>query len=152
MLIANQHQPHGANCSISGGAGVEAIKEQQAQIDELKNLIMSIEENCCKNNLKSASLTTETTGIIRNIAQLDQNIPNPFNKTTQIGCFIPDGSNSTVLYIYNMQGTQLKQYNINGSGSKSLVIDENSFVPGMYLYSLVIDGKEIDTKRMILTK
>jgi hypothetical protein len=31
-------------------------------------------------------------------------------------------------------------------------INGNSFEPGMYLYALVIDGKEVDTKRMILTK
>ena len=132
---------------------VEAIKEQQVQIEELKGKIISIEENCCKNNVKSASLATEITNdITENQAQLDQNIPNPFSKETKIGCFIPDGSNSSVLYIYNMQGAQLQQYNLNGKGKQQVTINGNSFVPGMYLYSLVIDGKEIDTKRMILTK
>jgi hypothetical protein len=28
----------------------------------------------------------------------------------------------------------------------------NKFVLGMYLYLLFVDGKEVDTKRMILTK
>jgi len=128
---------------------VEAMKEQQAQIDELKTMV----ENCCKNNLKSASLAIEPSNdIIQNTAQLDQNIPNPFSKETKIGCFIPDESNSSVLYIYNMQGTQLQQYNLTAKGKQEITINGNSFVPGMYLYSLVIDGKEIDTKRMILTK
>ena len=51
-----------------------------------------------------------------------------------------------------MQGTQLQQYNLTAKGKQEITINGNSFVPGMYLYSLVIDGKEIDTKRMILTK
>ena len=51
-----------------------------------------------------------------------------------------------------MNGTQLQQYNISGKGKQSVMIDGNSFQPGMYLYALVIDGQEDDTKRMILTK
>lgn len=98
------------------------------------------------------SLLTSVPIIAENNAQLDQNIPNPFSKETRIGCFIPEGSGNSVLYIYNMNGTQLKQYNINGLGKQSVTINGSSFEPGMYLYTLVIDGKEVDTKRMILTK
>ena len=47
---------------------------------------------------------------------------------------------------------QLQQYNITGKGKQTVTINGNSFEPGMYLYALVIDGKEVDTKRMILTK
>lgn len=125
---------------------VEAIKEQQAQIKTLSAQI----EDCCKNNsLKSASIATGTT---ENKAKLDQNIPNPFSKETRIGCFIPDDATTSILYIYNMNGVQLQQYNLNGKGEQTVTINGNSFVPGMYLYALVIDSKEIDTKRMILTK
>ena len=134
------------------GLLVEAIKEQQAQISALNAQITSIEENCCNNNTKNASITTEIhNSNTANSAQLDQNIPNPFSKETKIGCFIPDGSISSVLHIYNMQGTQLQQYNLKGNGKQEVPINGNSFVPGMYLYTLVIDGKEIDTKRMIIT-
>lgn len=45
-----------------------------------------------------------------------------------------------------------QQYNINGKGKQTVAINGNSLAAGMYLYSLVIDGKEVDTKRMILTK
>jgi hypothetical protein len=31
-------------------------------------------------------------------------------------------------------------------------IQGSEFQAGMYLYSLIADGKEVDTKRMILTK
>jgi len=124
---------------------VEAIKEQQKKIEEL--------ESCCKTNLKSASLSTGTTSnLAENVASLDQNVPNPFSQETRIGCTIPETSNASVLYIYNMNGTQLQQYSITGKGKQSVTINGNSFDPGMYLYALVIDGMEVDTKRMILTK
>lgn len=51
-----------------------------------------------------------------------------------------------------MNGTQLQQYSITGTGKQTVAISGNSFQAGMYLYALVIDGKEVDTKRMILTK
>jgi len=31
-------------------------------------------------------------------------------------------------------------------------IEGNTMEPGMYLYTLIADGKEVDTKKMILTK
>jgi len=33
-----------------------------------------------------------------------------------------------------------------------ITIAGNDLTPGMYLYSLFVDGNEIDTKRMILTQ
>jgi hypothetical protein len=132
---------------------VEALKEQQLQIEELKSRANSFEANCCNIGLKSALITSGTADDMReNKAQLDQNIPNPFSQETKIGCFIPEMSGTSVLYVYNMNGTQLQQYSINSKGKQTVTISGNSFEPGMYLYALVVDGKEVDTKRMILTK
>lgn len=125
---------------------VEAIKELQEKVE-------TIENNCCNNSssLKNASIGTSTT-LTQYKAKLDQNIPNPFSQETRIDCFIPEGSNKSVLYIYNMNGTQLQQYSINGLGDQSVTISGNTLEAGMYIYALVIDGREVDTKRMILTK
>lgn len=130
---------------------IEAVKNQQAQIEILKSTIASIEANCCTGNLKSASIANEA-ALTEKVAQLNQNIPNPFNKETRIDCFIPATSGNSILYIYNMNGMQLQQFRINGKGEQSITINGNSLEPGMYLYALVIDGREVDTKRMILTK
>ncbi|MBN2635083.1 MAG: tail fiber domain-containing protein [Prolixibacteraceae bacterium] len=76
---------------------VEAMKEQQAQIEELKSELAS----CCEGNLKVGTINnSEDLNLDGTQAQLDQNIPNPFNQETQIGCFIPDGSTASMLYIY----------------------------------------------------
>ncbi|HQP05268.1 MAG TPA: tail fiber domain-containing protein [Bacteroidales bacterium] len=132
---------------------VEAMKEQQAEIEILKEQLAYIEENCCGNNLKSASLGSEANFQSDEIkAQLSQNVPNPFNQTTKINCTIPSESGSANLYIYNMQGIQLQHHKINGTGEQCVVVSAESLNPGIYLYSLVIDGKEIDTKKMMLTE
>jgi hypothetical protein len=132
---------------------VEAMKEQQTEIEELRAQLASIEENCCGNNLKSASIGSGANSLFDEIkAQLDQNIPNPFNKTTKINCVIPPESNNVNLYIYNMQGTQLQQHKINGTGEQCVTFSAGSLKAGMYLYTLIADGKEVDTKKMFLTK
>lgn len=51
-----------------------------------------------------------------------------------------------------MQGTLVKTYNIASRMQTSLTINGAELRPGIYIYNLVIDNKEIDSKRMILTK
>lgn len=133
---------------------VEAIKEQQIKIEELTSQIETIEESCCNiPDTKSASILTAINNDLETKeAQLYQNIPNPFNRRTTIKCYIPESNLSATLYIFNMQGTTLQQLPIKGKGNQSIQVDDNSLNPGMYLYTLIVDGKEIDTKRMILTQ
>lgn len=132
---------------------VEATKQQQDIIDGLIARIETLEENCCNNTLKSATLNTGTdTKLAGNKAVLYQNTPNPYREQTEIKCYLPEGTISSTLYIFNMQGLQLEEYRINGTGDQLVRINGTRFNPGMYLYSLVVNGREIDTKRMILTK
>jgi len=51
-----------------------------------------------------------------------------------------------------MQGVQINSYAINERGYSSIKIQGNELKPGMYLYTLIVDGKEVGTKRMILTE
>jgi hypothetical protein len=51
-----------------------------------------------------------------------------------------------------MQGGLVKSFDKLDSAKDEVVVKGSELKPGMYLYSLIIDGREIDTKRMILTK
>jgi hypothetical protein len=121
---------------------VEAMKELSAEVDELKN----------KNNLKSASLGIETNTDEKKEASLGQNVPNPFSTTTRIEMYLPSTVSKAMLYLYNMQGEQIKSFDINERGNTLVTIEGYTLKAGMYLYTLVADGKEVDTKKMILTK
>jgi hypothetical protein len=85
-------------------------------------------------------------------AQLFQNTPNPFTQNTTINMLIPDEVAKATLYVYDMQGTQKKSITINERGNTSVTISGGEFEAGMYMYTLIADGKAIDTKQMILTK
>jgi hypothetical protein len=51
-----------------------------------------------------------------------------------------------------MQGEQIKYIAVNERGSTSVTIEGHTLKAGMYLYTLIADGKEVDTKKMIITK
>ncbi|GAB1450626.1 hypothetical protein MASR2M47_06820 [Draconibacterium sp.] len=127
---------------------VEAMKEQQAQIEGLINDLAA----CCETSLKSGAITgfndLEPSG---NQAKLYQNNPNPFSTQTNIRFEIPETAQNAQLQVCNMTGTLLKTITISQRGAGIELINANEFVAGMYLYSLVCDGKIVDTKQMLLT-
>ncbi|UTW61573.1 tail fiber domain-containing protein [bacterium SCSIO 12741] len=126
------------------GLLVEAIKEQQVQIDLQTT---EIEE------LKSQ--VTSSTGHLENMEEhghLEQNIPNPFNESTRIGYYLEESVNEAKILIFDPQGTLITTFPIEEMGEGSIQIDAGDFEAGLYIYSLIADGKEIDHKRMILTE
>lgn len=85
-------------------------------------------------------------------AKLYQNAPNPWSSETVIRYRLPQDVANAVIYIYDMQGSQLKSIPAQGRGESQVTITANDLGAGMYLYALVADGKLIDSKQMILTK
>jgi len=138
---------------------VEAMKEQDSKLqDQIKKVedLQSQLAQCCKNKLNGLENSeVERKKLIENIpntfASLEQNNPNPFDKQTLIGYTIPDNCTNSSLHIYDLNGVELKNYAINQKGKGNIIIDSNSLKAGMYLYTLICDGKEIATKKMILT-
>jgi|TARA_B110000908_G_C10233153_1_gene441723 hypothetical protein len=49
-----------------------------------------------------------------------------------------------------MNGKQIESFDLQEKGKQSLPIQKNKVQVGMYYYSLVLDGKEIASKKMIL--
>lgn len=129
---------------------VEALKEQKAQIAALTELVTKSSSGPKKVGAISTSGINETDALTYPV--LEQNIPNPFNIATTIGFYLPNSITSAGVYVYDMNGVQLKSYSINERGKGNITIQGAEFNAGMYLYALIADGKVIDTKRMILTK
>ena len=81
---------------------------------------------------------------------LGDNYPDPFSEATNIPCFIPDGAKGQII-IRNMMGVELLKYEVV-PGYQTIRIDGKSLQSGLYLYSLVMDGRNFDTRKMIITK
>jgi hypothetical protein len=125
---------------------IQSIKELKAEVETLEN-------DCCNsnNNLKSGSLEGNAAKPDLNGAKLYQNFPNPYSIQTTIRFEIPQTVQNAQLHICNMTGTLLKSITVIQRNNGDVIINANEFVAGMYLYSLVTDGKIVDTMQMLLT-
>ncbi|OYU97121.1 MAG: hypothetical protein CFE21_02185 [Bacteroidetes bacterium B1(2017)] len=135
------------------------LQQQQGQINDLEARL----NTCCgkkpmpkgdptkKDTLlnlgKKMGATETSSGYI-----LYQNQPNPFHANTSIAYQTPEDAKGVSILLFNMQGELLKTYANLQAGKNSLSINAYDLKPGMYLYSLVCNGTEIDTKRMILSE
>lgn len=90
--------------------------------------------------------------------KLYQNFPNPFNPGTvikyQITTKVKSQKSNVKLIVYDINGKEIITL-VNQqqrAGSYQVDFSGNGYSSGVYFYSLIIDGKLIDTKRMILLK
>ena len=84
-------------------------------------------------------------------AMLGKNRPNPFNENTTIEYFLPSTIQNAILYVYDLQGKQLKSIRVTEREYGSVTLYGNELQPGIYNYSLIADGKIIGIEKMILT-
>lgn len=56
------------------------------------------------------------------------------------------------LYVYDLTGRQVKSYEIQDRGQGALTVKAYELEAGTYIYTLIVDNREIDSKKMILTK
>ena len=70
----------------------------------------------------------------------------------KIKYYIPESTKIAILCIFTLQGDLLLSETITQTGFGEKIINGSELSPGMYLYSLLVDGQEVDTKKMILTK
>lgn len=138
---------------------VDAVQTQQAQIDSLRNRIVELEKCDCKikNKNKYGELDSGVVEVYEDDKQqsfyeLGQNNPNPFKESTTITYSVPVDSKSALIIIYDLSGRELESYSLTTFGHGQLLIEGNSFKPGMYVYALIVDGEFMDSKKMILSK
>jgi len=139
---------------------LEAIKEQQYQIEKLQTIVdkQATEMMFLQEQVSTLSQENNPTNVFvkekenKGKGKLFQNTPNPFSKNTEIKFEIPENSMSARLLIHDMQGAEIKSYPITTKGTGSLTIQGSEIQAGMYMYTLLVNNAIVDTKRMILTK
>ena len=120
---------------------IRSIQVLKQELDEVKT--------------KSNARRSSTTGIDPSIASsgniLYQNTPNPFKEQTVIQFKLADDAKDASICIFDMTGKTLKKLPIS-SGMESVSVGGYELGEGLFLYSLVVNGQEIDTRRMIISK
>lgn len=85
--------------------------------------------------------------------ELSQNYPNPFNPTTNITYGLP-GAGNVQIKIYNILGQEVMTLvdDFKQAGRYTAVFDARNLSSGMYFYRMMVDGEELEVKKMLLLK
>ncbi len=81
-------------------------------------------------------------------ATLSAAYPNPADKSASINYSVPSGSRGTII-IRNLVGTTI-QTEQPFTGAGKMTINTSSLNDGLYFYSLVLDGKISQTKKLVV--
>ena len=139
---------------------VNAIQEQQ----ELINVLQDENQNIREENERLSNAVEQILAKLENseskidvslngtTALLQQNVPNPYKDFTELHFFIPENSANAMMVITSLSGQLIKSIPITHVGKGNIRLTNNNFPSGKYYYSLVIDGRAIDTKTMILAQ
>ena len=125
---------------------VQAINELSAKLEVLEGKDGTIKK------VKTQATSVEEIGGSVTLLSLGQNKPNPFGTSTSIEVCIPEDVQSAFIYVYDLTGKKLQQVDIAARGKQNVTLNAASLTDGMYLYSLIADGKVVETRRMIVEK
>lgn len=134
---------------------IKATQELSAFNDSLRSEVADLQKQLNEIKVQLASITkgsVSSGSVILSNARLEQNIPNPFNQTTQIRYSIPQTAASAVIVVTGVNGEKIKTVSVNTKGDGQLTLQTSQLGAGTYTYSLYVDGNLIDAKKMILAK
>jgi hypothetical protein len=128
-------------------------EDLQNEINQLNSIINS----CCTIHENRQATTNPTSAIDVNLKDgqsivLEQNVPNPFAEQTIINYFLTDDIGKAQMLFYNAAGKLIQSVNLTEKGKGSLTVFANDLSNGIYTYTLVADGKIVETKKMVKSK
>jgi hypothetical protein len=130
---------------------VKAVQELSKENDELKSRLEKLEATM--NPKQSAATSAQSSKIVTiSSASVEQNKPNPFNRSTTINYTLPQQFSSAKIVITDKSGITLKEIKVSGASKGGVNVDASTLSPGTYQYSFYVDGKLISTKQMVLIK
>ena len=134
---------------------IQGMKEEHSSIDSLKSQILDLQNQVAQllgNNGSNAKILNSINIELANDAVLYQNIPNPFGDETMINYYIPENTTNAKIIFFDMYGQSMKEVPLTQTGSGNIHVDSKNLASGIYSYSLIINGKVIDTKKMVRNK
>jgi hypothetical protein len=138
---------------------VKAVQEQQQMIDAQKAINQQLLQQVADQQksidaLTAMSKASDATGLNTqsniNSFSMQQNEPNPFTHETIVKYNLPEQTNNAYMAVYDLSGKQIASFPLTQKGNSSLTITSEKLSPGIYIYSIVTDGKVFDSKRMIV--
>lgn len=130
----------------------EQISALQSQVETLQSqmaALTSMVQNCCAAPADDRS-GTGAGNLNGNV--LEQNVPNPFSENTTIRYYVAVAAPNTFIKVKSLNGIEVASFPITAQGSGQIMISGHTLSQGEYLYELIVDGVQVASKRMVLTR
>jgi hypothetical protein len=124
----------------------QQLAAQCKQISDLREMLNDLCTNGCAGFNPNGNNQSPNQN-----AALHQSIPNPSFGIVSIGYLINIPYTNASINVVTMDGVLISSYPISGQGSGSVSFDCNNVASGTYKYYMVVDGKIIDTKTIVIT-
>lgn len=131
---------------------VNLLEQENQSIREELNKLQRLIQQVIDSKDASSSTVEQTITTLYQPATLKQNQPNPFSKNTVIEYDLPKDIDAAQLQITNQKGQLIKSILLDKTGKGQVELKSKTLSIGTYFYSLIVDGKVVDTKQMVLTK
>jgi len=131
---------------------VNAVKQQQDMIEAQNETIDRLSEMVKSFGNSEGINNTNINLSAYDLAELDQNTPNPFNGETSISYIIPTEAQSAQISVFGQNGQLMKTLDIDHVGKGTLTVDASDLPSGTYSYQLLVDGRSVETNVMVKTQ
>ena len=128
---------------------VKAMQELNKEKENMQLKLGTMEKEL--NELKALVKGNNTIVDLSNNS-LEQNTPNPFNSATIIRYHLPETAGNAKMVITDMNGKMIKSISLTNRGDGEVTLSSGALAAGSYNYTLWIDSKQMDSKKMIITR
>jgi hypothetical protein len=160
VMAATLKKYHAEVAQKASGTDSEGLRLDRVESDltDIEADINLIKSRCCSeladaNNSGNRSLAAneKAKGVDRQ-GRLYAIRPVSGSQDTEIEYILPEGTLRASLSIRNMQGRVIKELPLETTVKGHIILEAGTVYPGMYVNALMADGREVDTKKMILTE
>lgn len=139
----------------------ETLQQKYDSMAQQLNELEQFTKQCCTvgssqngtgndNNGNLSVIQTELAN--KNNFVLYQNEPNPFSNQTVIRYFLPENAMTVFIVFHDEFGKEVNKVEVKEKGFGKIEASTTNLASGIYTYSIIANGKTMDTKKMIRSK
>jgi len=131
--------------AAASGEEVAALKKE---VDELKQALTAMQQQLAA--IKNGSIDVT---VAENRPYSLSSAPNPFSSTTSIKYTYPSTVRRAFINVTDINGRPVKRIDLGAANASAVSLDADVFAySGTYIYSLELDGKVVESRKLLVAK
>lgn len=150
VIDASGNVRRGATSARTSDAAADnnEVAALKTEVSALKQALADVLQQLAE--IKKGSIDVTASG---NRSYSLSNAPNPFTTSTRISYTYPSSVKKAYLSIADLNGRPVKRVDLAGNSAGAVTLDADVFSgSGTYVYSLELDGRIVESKKLLVTQ